>query len=203
MDSKYHKIESISLSVFAIGALLFIIVLVASSVISAKRAEKRFQKSALKILKSNTNHSNMVMSFREIFDSYSSSMGCFLSIVQLMERLITNFHNQKYQLPPEDNEKQIEKLRKILNTFKEELIYNDEKLKNVISKIENDNLKNEVKSLFLCINSYNDGRLFEKDQEISKLKTKINKNNKIRIISFIVGFIGFVSSIITIVSSVG
>lgn len=88
-------------------------------------------------------------------------------------------------------------------TFKEELIYNDEKLNAVINQLENDNLKNEIKSLFRCINSYNDGRLFEKDQEISKLKNKMKKDKKLKIISFFFGLIGFISSVITIVNFVG
>ncbi len=44
MNDTFLKIESISLAVFAIGSLLFIIVIVVSSAISAKRAEKKFQK---------------------------------------------------------------------------------------------------------------------------------------------------------------
>lgn len=43
MNDTFLKIESISLAVFAIGSLLFIIVIVVSSAISAKRAEKKFQ----------------------------------------------------------------------------------------------------------------------------------------------------------------
>lgn len=50
MNDTFLKIESISLAVFAIGSLLFIIVIVVSSAISAKRAEKKFQKSARGIL---------------------------------------------------------------------------------------------------------------------------------------------------------
>lgn len=59
----------------------------------------------------------------------------------MIERLITNFHDPKHQLPPEKNELQIARLREILKTFKEELIYNDEKLNAVINQLENDNLK--------------------------------------------------------------
>jgi len=176
---------------------------VVSSAISAKRAEKKFQKSARGILGSEAELKNMVESFREIFTTYSTSMGCYLTIIQLIERLITNFHDPKHQLPPEKNELQIARLREILKTFKEELIYNDEKLNAVINQLENDNLKNEIKSLFRCINSYNDGRLFEKDQEISKLKNKMKKDKKLKIISFFFGLIGFISSVITIVNFVG
>ena len=203
MNDTFLKIESISLAVFAIGSLLFIIVIVVSSAISAKRGEKKFQKSARGILGSEAELKNMVESFREIFTTYSTSMGCYLTIIQLIERLITNFHDPKHQLPPEKNELQIARLREILKTFKEELIYNDEKLNAVINQLENDNLKNEIKSLFRCINSYNDGRLFEKDQEISKLKNKMKKDKKLKIISFFFGLIGFISSVITIVNFVG
>ena len=107
MNDTFLKIESISLAVFAIGSLLFIIVIVVSSAISAKRAEKKFQKSARGILGSEAELKNMVESFREIFTTYSKSWGCYLRIIKLLERLIINFHDPKNHFQPEKNEYQI------------------------------------------------------------------------------------------------
>ena len=107
MNDTFLKIESISLAVFAIGSLLFIIVIVVSSAISAKRAEKKFQKPAKGIWESGLELKNMVEGLRGISTKNSKSWGCYLRIIKLLERLIINFHDPKNHFQPEKNEYQI------------------------------------------------------------------------------------------------
>ena len=134
-----------------------------------------------------------------MFQIYSTKNSSYLNIVQLNYRLIERLHD-KYIGKCEDKEivDYCEILTKLNDDINDEHLFNDEKLNNLLNKTDDVLLKEQIESMFLCINSYNEGRLFEKNNHISKLIEEQSKIKKYRIISFIVGAVGFISSLITI-----
>lgn len=194
-----NNICTMILIVFVSTALALMLGLVCYSFISSYKSEKKYQKSVISILKSKCEYEITKKQVKQVFQIYSTKNSSYLNIVQLNYRLIERLHD-KYIGKCEDKEivDYCEILTKLNDDINDEHLFNDEKLNNLLNKTDDVLLKEQIKSMFLCINSYNEGRLLEKDNHISKLIEKQSKIKKYRIISFIVGAVGFISALITI-----
>ena len=194
-------IANIVLIIFVITALMLMVGMICYSFIISHISEKKYQKSAISILKSKCKYEIIKKQLKQIFQTYSTKNSSYLNMVQLNSRLIERLHNKKID---DCNDKEIVEycdiLTKLNDDFNDEHLFNDDKLNNLLNQTDDVLLKEKIKFMFLCINSYNDGRLFEKDKHISELNGEISKMKKVRVISFVVGAVGFVSSLITIFS---
>lgn len=195
-------VANIVLIIFVIAALMLMVGLICYSFIISHISEKKYQKSAISILKSKCKYEIIKKQLKQVFQTYSTKNSSYLSIVQLNSRLIENLHDKKID---DCNDKEIVEycdiLTRLNDDFTDEHLFNDDKLNSLLNQTDDDFLKEKIKYMFLCINSYNDGRIFEKDNHISELNGRILKMKKGRIISFVVGAVGFVGSLITIFSA--
>lgn len=195
--------------------ILFILSFVVFSHNISKAKEKKYKTAIIKMILSDSPMAEE--SINAMYTDYKTrSRFSFLSFDEINSRLIAdlrdNSYTKYYQPQTEISESEIRKFEKIIKKITENLMFSDKKISNIIdllekSKIEHTTKKNLHDSILICYNSvlsYCDGRIFEKNQEISRQKLVIENLKKkkwiIRIISGILSIIGLISSIITIIN---
>ena len=195
-------VANVLLSVFLIAAIVLIVWLVCYSFIISYKNEKKYQESVMTILKSGCDYEIAKKQFKQVFQSYSTKNCSYLNLIQLNSRLIEKLRDKKIA-NCNNNEivKYCDVLTKLNDDFNDELLYSDEKLSDLLNQTDDNSLKESIKSMYLCINSYNDGRIYEKNCEIQKLNTDIEKSKKRNIISIAAGIVGFVSGLIRIIQA--
>lgn len=202
-ENLYYAINSmvnILLIAFLVIAILFIIALIIVGLIRPLFNEKKYQKDVLTVLKGTRDHNEIERQVKQIYSVYSTKMASYQSVDALNNRLIEKIKDRKIDSRLTD--KNIVYYTKVLNElnqkFAEDELYSDDKLKTLLEKINDKEVKEEFKLMVYCVNNYNRGRLYEKDMEITTLKEKKKKSIIFSCIGYAVGFVGLISSIVTI-----
>lgn len=195
-------ITNILLSVFIATALMILVVLICYSFVASYRSERKYQKKVIIILKGKCEYEVKKEQIRQAFATYLTKNCSYLNIVQLNLRLIEKLQEEKFDnCSYEEIGEFCKTLTDLNNDFNDEHLYNDEKLNALLSITNNELLNEKIKSLFLCINSYYDGRIYEKDCVIQEQRREMEKNKKAKVFSFIVAAVGFLSGIVTLVQA--
>ena len=196
----FNLIASIGLIVFLVLAIGFVIVLIIYASIISKKSEEKYQNDVFIALKSNCKFDILKENVQQIYQTYTTKISGYLNVYALNNRLIEKIRDKK--IDKNLSEKDIIKYCKLLTdlntSFSDDYIYSDEKLGVLLNKINDYDIKNELKLMVYCVNEYNNGRIREKEIEISNLKVKKKNRTIITIIGYISGIIGFISSIVTI-----
>ena len=164
---------------------------------------KEISKKVIIILKGKCEYEVKKEQIRQAFATYLTKNCSYLNIVQLNLRLIEKLQEEQFDnCSYEEIGEFCKTLTDLNNDFNDEHLYNDEKLNALLSITNNELLNEKIKSLFLCINSYYDGRIYEKDCVIQEQKREMEKNKKAKVFSFIVAAVGFLSGIVTLVQAI-
>ena len=189
-------LANLLLCIFLGMAILAIVFIVFAASISGRKAEKKFQKSALALMDSGASLSDLVKEFGFIYVRYRSYTGSYLNFYELITRLREGIIEKTVKCEENKISRYISKLNEIYDKQKDNECYSDEKLIDLLKKAPTPKLESEIKLLFQSITCYDNGRIFEKELAIKNLQVELAKAKKKRFLSYFTGSIGAILSVI-------
>ena len=182
----------------AIGIILlwgFLVILFLSMWIGSKYTKNKFFKAARKSLEFEKIE-DILSEIRNDFEVYRRYRFGFKNntIIELCQEL-----EQKIKL--EGNLEIVSKLNKVINSFKDEYKFDDEKMNEVIDNVGKKSGKDDARKIreyLIRLNAYTDGILYEKDRHLIDIQDKLTRRKWFSLICGIVGFVGSIASIYSI-----
>lgn len=209
------NIQNLTTLFFSIAFILFMMLLLGTIFISyilSKISEKKYKRAIIKIIQSKAD-TDILESIKNTYENYRiHGSFSYLSIIEINAILIAELRDGSYKKYANNNndisEKQIGKLERLNKCIKDEVIYSDEKLNNVLTLVralstdnqKTDNSCSEIRLLFGAIQSFCNGRIFEKQNEIYQKDAEIKNLKNNRWLNRLGWAVGLVSGIITIIT---
>lgn len=192
--------------VFGIMFMLSIATILIVSLSLSKKTEKKYKKNVIQILLNNKE--NILDSIRNAYSTYKNKRYGFgyLGIIEINQIIIEDLRTGeyiKYSRILSESSALADRLDNIVIELEKLVKFDDARINHLfedISKslnVQNKNLVTQLRDYINHINSFNSGRIFEKEYYISSLETKLKRK---RWISVALGTLSLISSIITILT---
>lgn len=186
--------------------------------IVSKLNEKKYKISIIKIILSDDfdTETDKIESIINTYTNYKTKSDfSYLNFDEINSRLIQDLRDDTYKKyyknPDIIEQNKIIDFTRLNKKIKDKFQFKDERVEQMLLLVNQSLLSPEnktelcesIRSFVGSVFSFCDGRIFEKEQELSKKNFEIDKLTKKKWytrISWIVGLLGFISSIITIIS---